>query len=117
MVFVPSRQRTARPARKPGVVLAVGQRAFVNAPSDAASVILLTYEDGIPSESTLRDGTEVEIVGWRPRGSTGTRYRVCDRDSGSDGWLEANELRTSSTRPTADPAALPDVAESHGRMR
>ncbi len=99
---------------QPQVVLAVGRRAFVNAPSDAAKPVLLTDDHGVRSDSALRDGTEVEIVGWRPRGVSGTRYRVCDRSGGSDGWLAAEELRTSAIRPPAD-APAPAATDSQGR--
>src|SRR5262245_44774315 len=113
MVFVPPWRQ--RPAGQSPVVLAVGQRAFVNASSDAATSVLLTDDHGVPGDRTVRDGTEVEIVGWRPRGASGTRYRVCDRSSGSDGWLAADELRTTASRPTPDPAAPPPATDPHAR--
>lgn len=114
MAFVPSRQRRIVPSAHSQVVLAVGQRAFVNAPSDSVRLVLLTDDHGLRSDSALRDGTEVEIVGWRPRGASGTRYRVCDRSGGSDGWLAAEELRTSASRPASD-AAAPSATDPHGR--
>ena len=115
MAFVHSRQRLVPPAGKTQVVLAVGQRAFVNTPSDGARLVLLTDDRGVPGESALRDGTEVEIVGWRPRGATGTRYRVCDRSGGSDGWLAAEELRTTASRPTSEPVVAPAATDPNGR--
>jgi hypothetical protein len=107
MGFVPSRQRHIVHAGPARIVLAVGQRAFVHSPADVARTVLLTNERGIPGDCALRDGTEVEIVGWRPRGQSGTRYRVCDRADGSDGWLAAEELRTTASRPEPDPAVTP----------
>ena len=115
MAFVPSRQRRIGPAKRPSVVLAVGQRAFVNAPSDASGMVLLTDDHGVRSDGALRDGAEVEIVGWRPRGASGTRYRVCDRSGGSNGWLAAEELRTTASRPTAEGVAPPSSTDPHGR--
>jgi hypothetical protein len=96
-------------------VLAVGRRAFVNAPSDASGTVLLTDDHGARSDSALRDGTEVEITGWRPRGANGTRYRVCDRSGGSDGWIAAEELRTTATRPPSDGATPPPATDPRGR--
>jgi hypothetical protein len=110
MAFIRPRQRPAGPAAKSRVVLAVGQRAFVNALPDALRPVVLTDDHGHPGDGTLRDGTEVEIVGWRPRGAKGTRYRVRDRSGGSDGWLEAEELRTTPSRPTPEPAGPPPTA-------
>ena len=115
MAFVPSRQRPIGPARQSRVVLAVGQRAFVNAPSDAARPVLLTDDHGVRSERVLRDGTEVEIIGWRPRGASGTRYRVCDHSDGSDGWVAAEELRTTASRSTSDAVTPPPATDPHGR--
>ena len=114
MAFVPWRPRRIGPVAQSRVVLAVGQRVFVNAPSDGARLVSLTDDHGVLSDVPLRDGTEVEIVGWRPRGASGTRYRVRDRSDGSDGWLGAEELRTSASRPTAD-AVAPLATDPHGR--
>lgn len=116
MAFVPSRQRPARPAGPARVVLAVGQRAFVHSAADVARTVFLTNDRGIPGDRALRDGTEVEILGWRPRGSNGTRYRVCDRAVGTDGWLAAEELRTTASRPQPDPpATTPPPSDPFGR--
>jgi hypothetical protein len=82
------------------VILAIGQRAFINRPGDAALMVSLTDERGVPA-ATLSDGVEVEIIAWRPRGSTGTRYRVRNHSDGSDGWRAAEELRTTALRPPA----------------
>ena len=114
MAFVSSRQRTIAPAGQSRVVLAVGQRAFVNAPSEAAKLVLLTNDQGVRGDSALRDGTEVEIIGWRPRGARGTRYRVCDRSCGSDGWVAAEELRTTASRPASEAAAPSSATDPHG---
>jgi hypothetical protein len=116
MGFVPSRQRPVANAGPPRVVLAVGQRAFVHSPTDVTRGVPLTNDNGIPGDCALLDGTEVEILGWRPRGKSGTRYRVCDRSVGSDGWLAADELRTTASRPKPDPSVpRPTPPDPFGR--
>ena len=47
--------------------------------------------------------------------SSGTRYRVCDRSSGSDGWLAAEELRTTTSRPTSVDDVPPSGTHPQGR--
>ena len=111
MAFVPSsRPRSARP-RSPRLVLAVGQRAFVHAPGGTSRLVSLTNGDGIPGATALCDGTEVEVLAWRPRGSTGTRYRIRHRSDGADGWVAAEELRTTAVRATPE---LEPVSERYG---
>jgi len=106
MAFVPPRKRPFPSPRGPRVVLAVGQRVFVNGPSDGVRPVVLTDENGLPATAGLRDGAQVEVLGWRPRGQAGTRYRVCDRTDGVNGWLSSDELRTTAARPAPDPAAV-----------
>jgi hypothetical protein len=115
MAFVPSRQRSVRPASKPRIVLAVGQRAFVHSPIDTSRVVLLTDDHGNPEGTGLTDGTEVEVLAWRPRGSNGTRYRVCRRIEGTDGWLAAEELRTTAIRATPEPRPVTEPHSGFGR--
>jgi len=115
MSFIRSRSRPARPVGPPRAVLAVGRRVFVHATPDAARLVSLTNEHGIPGAAVLRDGTEVEVLAWRPRGSAGTRYRVCARPDGTDGWLAADELRTTAVRVVAQPAPEPEPAPGLGR--
>ncbi len=95
------RKRLVRPTAKVSVVLAVGRHVFVNRSLDA-SPVLFTDEHGNYSATVgLRDGAEVEVLAWRPRGSAGTRYRVRNQADGADGWLGADELRTTAIRPPA----------------
>ena len=99
MSFVPQRKRpvsTPRPAR---TVFAVGQRVFVNHPSDAARSVVPTNANGIPTNMGLQDGVEVEVLAWLPRGSAGARYRVFHQPDRVDGWLGADELRATALRP------------------
>jgi hypothetical protein len=63
--------------------------------------VTLTDDHGNPITPTLRDGAEVEVVAWRPRGAAGTRYRVRGAGDGVDGWLAADELRAGAARPPA----------------
>ena len=99
MAFMSSRQRAPQTPRKVRIVLAVGQRVFVNSPATPGRPVLLTDEHGIPVAMGLHDGVEVEVLAWRPRGSAGTRYRVRDRVNGADGWLAAEELRATVIAP------------------
>jgi hypothetical protein len=48
---------------------------------------------GTSALTSLADGTEVEILAWRPRGAVGTRYRVRLTRGGLEGWLESVNLR------------------------
>ena len=103
MSFVPPRSRPRAPSPpNQAAVLAVGQVVFVHAVAGNAAVVL-TDEAGNPISAGLADGAEVRVVGWRPRGSTGIRYRVRVERDGSDGWLAAGQLR-ASTHAVAEPA-------------
>ncbi|HXJ35514.1 MAG TPA: hypothetical protein VMS22_15885 [Candidatus Eisenbacteria bacterium] len=112
MAFIPSRQRPVGRPRDTRPVLAVGQRVFVHSPSDRPIVVLMD-ERGVTPGGGLGDGAEVEVLAWRPRGSAGTRYRVRARENGSDGWLGADELRTTAARPAPQPAQSATTV-SHG---
>ncbi len=109
MAFIPSRQRSVGRPRDSRPVLAVGQRVFVHSPTDRPIVVLMD-ERGVTPAGGLGDGAEVEVLAWRPRGSTGTRYRVRARENGSDGWLGADELRTTAARPAPEPPSATAVA-------
>jgi hypothetical protein len=100
-------------------VLAVGQRVFVNTLGERSGSVALGDVSGkILSAINLLDGTEVEVVAWRPNGRSNTRYRV-QSSQGADGWLAAENLRSAlaaiapdepSTAPTAG-----DITKSSGR--
>jgi hypothetical protein len=102
MSFFRSRPRSGPIAARPRFVLAVGQRAFVHSPAQQSHVVFLTNEHGIPGDTVLRDGSEIEVVAWRPRGLDGTRYRIRGCADGADGWLAAEELRTTAAPATPD---------------
>ena len=111
MRFESSRQRVVPPR----IVLAVGQRAFVNHPSDSPYPVAMTDDQGLPAPASLRDGDEVEILAWRPRGSTGTRYRVRRHADGANGWLAAAELRRTAV--LSAPSAPSPSEPSRGLSR
>jgi len=118
MSFNPVRPRTAKPKPASGVVFAVGRRVFVHGSCEDGRLVTLTDEQGNPVAAGLRDGAEVEVLAWRPRGAAGTRYRVRGAQDGLDGWLAANELRAVAVRPptTPAPAAVPAARpETMGR--
>jgi hypothetical protein len=102
-MFMPAyRKRLVRPSANVSIVLAVGRHVFVNGPLDSSRLVLFTDQYGqCPATVGLQDGAEVEVLAWRPRGSAGTRYRVRDQADGADGWLGADELRTTAIRPPA----------------
>jgi hypothetical protein len=107
MRFESSRQRGIVSPRATPMILAVGQRAFVHHPGDSAYPIAMTDDQGLPAAAAMRDGDEVEILAWRPRGSTGTRYRVRRHADGANGWLAATELRRTAVRPAPATAEAP----------
>ena len=102
------RKRVVRPAAKVAVVFAVGRHVFVNGSLDPSRSVVFTDEYGkCPTTVELPDGAEVEVLAWRPRGSAGTRYRVRNQANGADGWLGADDLRTTAIRLPAEPALRP----------
>jgi len=110
LAFSPFRNRTApRPPVRSVPVMAVGQRVFVNCPGIVSATVLLGDESGkVESTTRVVDGTEVEVLAWRPRGASGTRYRVRVSSDGADGWLAAENLRKSlAPAPETSPVAPP----------
>jgi hypothetical protein len=92
-----------------GAVISVGARALV-APSVGTSAGTLTDENGIPTGLTLAADVEVEIVAWRPRGRSGSRYRVRSLADGVEGWIDGSMIReqprpVTPRRPTKLPSA------------
>jgi hypothetical protein len=84
---------------------------------EPSSDVTLTDEAGKERLASLRTGTEVAILAWRPGWSGTARYRVRATGSGDEGWLAVGNLdRTQSanwsdlaapSRPPAGPAPLP----------
>jgi hypothetical protein len=101
-------------------VLAVGQRVFVNCGASRNASVALGDESGkVLSAVHLADGVEVEVIAWRPRGATDTRYRVRRPSDGADGWLACINLRSALVPPPAavQPETLPsgDVVRPFGQ--
>jgi len=96
---------TRAPGGRPAVVHAVGQRVYVSCPNGGGAAAALTDGTGA-TLATLADGTEVDIVAWRPRGAEGTLYRVRCAGDGAEGWLASRHLRgTRLYVPPAVPTA------------
>jgi hypothetical protein len=92
--------------------MAVGQHVFVDSAGNrSASVTLADLSGKLLSTVHLVDGTEVEVIAWRPQGPRDTRYRVRVAD-GADGWLPAENLRTTLVPlPPPAPAQTTTIAD------
>jgi len=112
MSFQPSRgpMPSARPSRSTGPILSVGRRVFVHCPGAPGKTVELTDDTGCGGGAMLADGTEVEIVAWRPRGATGTRYRVQGKEARVEGWLGVDNLRPGLTVVVPPPAGVAPAA-------
>jgi hypothetical protein len=87
--------RPKSPGRRQGSVFAVGRRVYVACSGAPSGDVTLTDAAGGDPLSHLVDGTEVEILAWRPRGSDGTRYCVRAIHNGLVGWLPVDNLRNT----------------------
>ena len=87
--------------------LSVGRHVFVNrAPSLTQKLgnVSLTDESNTRTLTTLADGQEVEILGWRQRPSV--HYNVRCVSGGAEGWVVADCLRASrDPLPETSPVA------------
>ncbi|MCW5889352.1 MAG: hypothetical protein KIT14_02245 [bacterium] len=64
---------------------------------------------------TLDEGTVVDIVAWKPRGSGGTRYRIrCTDDAGCEGWVGSANLAAIPTPPPRPRVLPPATATPKG---
>jgi hypothetical protein len=98
--------------------MAVGQRVFVNCPGTHPGWVALEDDSGkVVSSVHLADGVEVEVIAWRPRGPTDTRYRVRRQSDGADGWLSCGNLRSALVPPTPDPAKADTASAGDGDLR
>jgi len=104
-------RNTARPAasRYTGPIFSVGARAFTNGAGGREDRVSLLDEKAAVVVGTLIDGSEVEILGWVPRGNA-TRYHVRATRSGLDGWLGVAHLRATRTVQSATSAASPTAS-------
>lgn len=99
--------------------MAIGQRVFIaSTGSHSGSVALADVSGDVLSAVHLADGIEVEVIAWRPRGKSGTRYRV-RAPQGVDGWLPAENLRCALVPvpllEPAPPTRATTVADTGGR--
>ena len=105
------RFRAVPPERTRASVFAVGRRVYVACAGDRLAHVALTDEAGADAHSRLADGTEVEILAWRPRGSHGTRYRVRATRDGREGWLAVDNLRGTPAAVSAPVAPAPAATD------
>jgi len=108
----PSWFRAAPLVRRQASVFAVGRRVYVASVGDGLTHVALTDDAGADARTHLTDGTEVEILAWRPRKFDGTRYRVRVTREGFEGWLAGENLRSTPvaiSAPLEPPAATESV--------
>jgi hypothetical protein len=98
--------RAPASGRKRTSVFAVGRRVYVACSREHPPHVTLKDDSDAVSRTSLTDGTEVEILAWRPRGFGETRYRVRSTGTGLEGWLAGDNLRTTqaAVAPPAEPA-------------
>jgi hypothetical protein len=96
--------RAAPLVRTQASVFAVGRRVYVSCAGDRPAKVALTDDGGADAQTGLADGTEVEILAWRPRGFHGTRYRVRATCDGLEGWLAVDNLRNTPSAISAPTA-------------
>jgi len=117
MAFIPSFRRSPL-GRGKTPVFAVGSRMYVACAEEPQARVTLTDDGGATSVATATDGTEVDIVAWRPNGSHGTRYCVRSFEGRFEGWLPAMNLRRSLSPilvpPAPPPRARPENALDSG---
>jgi hypothetical protein len=105
--------RAAPLVRPRASVFAVGRRVYVACAEGGPAHVALTDDAGADARTHLTDGTEVEILAWRPRKFDGTRYRVRVTREGFEGWLAGDNLRSTRVGisvPLEPPAAAGSVA-------
>ena len=107
----PSWFRAAPPVQRQASVFAVGRRVYVASEGDGLTHVALTDDAGAEARTRLTDGTEVEILAWRPRKFDGTRYRVRVTREGLEGWLAGDNLRSTRVAISA-PMEAPAATES-----
>ena len=91
----PSWFRAAPLVRPRASIFAVGRRVYVACAGGGPAHVALTDDAGADARTRLTDGTEVEILAWRPRKFDGTRYRVRVTGEGFEGWLAGDNLRST----------------------
>jgi len=110
MHFAQGPVRRFSSARPHGSIFAVGRRVYVAGSGALDGRVALTDDAGENAVATVADGTEVEILAWRPRGSAGTRYRVRSVRNGLEGWIAVANLRGARSAVSPAPAVPPRLA-------
>jgi hypothetical protein len=87
-------------------VFAIGRRVRVACPVNSARRVTLTDDLGTNMVGTLSDGSEVEILAWRPLGG-GTRYQVRATRNNLEGWLAVGDLCATQAVTSSTPKAPP----------
>ena len=105
MAFPQGPRRAPAPPRVRAAVFAVGRRVFVASGTGGLTATLIDTDK--KELGTLRDGTEVSIVAWRPGWGGNTWYRVRTAESDLLGWLPVGNLRTTEIAVAPVPAATP----------
>jgi hypothetical protein len=108
--------RAAPWSRTHASVFAVGRRVYVACAGDRLAHVALTDDAGADALARLADGTAVEILAWRPRGSDGTRSRVRVTRDGVEGWLAVDKLRSTPFGVSA-PIEPPRAATGSASVR
>jgi hypothetical protein len=111
--MMPFRRRPLRapaPVRMHVSIFAVGRRVYVACAGDGSARVALTDDAGQTPLATLRDGTEVAILAWRPGWADNTQYRVRVTGSGLEGWLSVANLRSTEAAISSAPIGPPPPA-------
>jgi len=116
MAFPRGPLRAPAPVRIRVSVFAVGRRVYVACAGDRSACVTLTDADERPL-ATLRDGTEVAILAWRPGWGGTTQYRVRATDSGLEGWLRVGNLRGTEAATSPVTTAPPPPGVSPAPLR
>ena len=116
MAFPRGPLRAPAPPRVRVSVFAVGRRVYVACEGDRSAPVTLMDANKKPL-ATLRDGTEVAILAWRPGWGGATRYRVRATDSHLEGWLPVGNLRGTEAAIASVPTAPPAPAVGAAPLR
>src|SRR2546428_12016719 len=81
----PSRGPSPERVRVP--VFAIGRRVRVACAGGNSAGVTLTDDTGTNALGSLSDGSEGEILAWRPRGAEGTRDPGRATRNAPGGWL------------------------------
>ena len=115
MPFQARSPRSPKTAGNSGPVFGVGRQLFVNCPGGREDRAPLHDEKG-EVVGSLIDGTEVEVVGWMPRGMA-TRYLVRATRVERSGWIGAANLRTTRVPRPVEEATKSTASAVSGQIQ